>query len=63
VVVCYPLRLSGATGTHRKDDRLAEQLRSDNEAAVTSWMNALTTAERSACWRESEMSTNFRGQV
>ena len=64
IVVGYPLRLSGATGTQSEKMTLfAEQLRERYELPVHLWDERLTTAEAQRLLRESEMSTKRRGQV
>jgi putative Holliday junction resolvase len=64
IVVGYPLRLSGATGTQsEKITVFAEQLRQRYELPVHLWDERLTTAEAQRVLRESEMSTKRRGQV
>src|SRR5256885_430773 len=64
IVVGYPLRLSGATGTQsEKMSAFAEQLRARYELPVHLWDERLTTAEAQRVLRESEMSTKRRGQV
>jgi putative Holliday junction resolvase len=64
IVVGYPLRLSGATGTQsEKMTAFAEQLRQRYELPVHLWDERLTTAEAQRVLRESEMSTKRRGQV
>ena len=64
IVVGYPLRLSGATGTQsEKMTAFAEQLRQRYELPVHLWDERLTTAEAQRLLRESEMSTKRRGQV
>jgi putative Holliday junction resolvase len=64
IVVGYPLRLSGATGTQsEKMTAFAEQLRQRYELPVHLWDERLTTAEAHRVLRESEMSTKRRGQV
>ena len=64
IVVGYPLRLSGATGTQsEKMAAFAEQLRKRYELPVHLWDERLTTAEAQRVLRESEISTKRRGQV
>lgn len=64
IVVGYPLRLSGATGTQsEKMAAFAEQLRERYKLPVHLWDERLTTAEAQRVLRESEMSTKRRGQV
>jgi putative holliday junction resolvase len=64
IVVGYPLRLSGATGTQsEKMTAFAEQLRQRYQLPVHLWDERLTTAEAQRVLRESEMSTKRRGQV
>jgi len=64
IVVGYPLRLSGATGTQsEKMQAFAEQLRQRYELPVHLWDERLTTAEAQRVLRESEMSTKRRGEV
>jgi len=64
IVVGYPLRLSGATGTQsEKMTVFAEQLRERYELPVHLWDERLTTAEAQRVLRESEISTKRRGQV
>lgn len=64
IVVGYPLRLSGATGTQsEKMAVFAEQLRLRYELPVHLWDERLTTAEAQRVLRESEMSIKRRGEV
>jgi putative holliday junction resolvase len=64
LVVGYPLRLSGATGTQsEKMTIFAEQLRKRYELPVHLWDERLTTAEAQRVLRESEMSVKRRGEV
>jgi putative holliday junction resolvase len=64
LVVGYPLRLSGATGTQsEKMAAFAEQLRRRYELPVHLWDERLTTAEAQRVLRESEMSVKRRSEV
>jgi putative holliday junction resolvase len=64
LVVGYPLRLSGASGTQSEKMTLfAEQLRERYELPVHLWDERLTTAEAQRVLRESEMSVKRRGAV
>ncbi len=64
LVVGYPLRMTGATGTQsEKMTAFAEQLRERYKLPVHLWDERLTTAEAQRVLRESEMSTKRRGQV
>jgi putative holliday junction resolvase len=64
LVVGYPLRLSGATGTQsEKMTVFAEQLRKRYELPVHLWDERLTTAEAQRVLRESEMSVKRRSEV
>jgi putative holliday junction resolvase len=64
LVVGYPLRLSGASGTQSEKMTLfAEKLRERYELPVHLWDERLTTAEAQRVLRESEMSVKRRGEV
>jgi putative Holliday junction resolvase len=64
LVVGYPLRLSGASGTQSEKMTLfAEKLRERYELPVHLWDERLTTAEAQRLLRESEMSVKRRGEV
>src|SRR5690349_15021008 len=64
IVVGYPLRLSGATGTQsEKMAEFAEQLRKKFGIPVHLWDERLTSAEANRVLRDSEMSIRRRGEV
>lgn len=64
IVVGYPLRMSGATGTQSdKMADFAEQLRKKFGIPVHLWDERLTSAEANRVLRDSEMSIRRRGEV
>jgi putative Holliday junction resolvase len=64
IVVGYPLRMSGATGTQsEKMTVFAEALGRYFGLPVHLWDERLTTAEASRVLRDSEMSIKRRGEV
>jgi len=64
IVVGYPLRMSGATGTQsEKMAVFAEELRKRFGLPVHLWDERLTSAEANRVLRESEMSIKRRGEV
>ena len=64
VVVGYPLRMSGASGTQsEKMARFAEELRERFEIPVHLWDERLTSAEANRLLRDTEMSIQRRGKV
>jgi putative Holliday junction resolvase len=64
IVVGYPLRLSGATGTQSdKMAAFAEELRKRFGLPVHLWDERLTSAEANRVLRDSEMSIKRRGEV
>jgi putative holliday junction resolvase len=64
IVVGYPLRMSGATGTQsEKMADFAEQLRKKFGIPVHLWDERLTSAEANRVLRDSEMSIRRRGEV
>ncbi len=64
IVVGYPLRLSGATGTQsEKMTVFAEELRKRFALPVHLWDERLTSAEANRVLRDSEMSIKRRGEV
>jgi putative holliday junction resolvase len=64
IVVGYPLRMSGATGTQsEKMAAFAEELRKKFGIPVHLWDERLTSAEANRVLRESEMSIQRRGEV
>jgi putative holliday junction resolvase len=64
IVVGYPLRMSGATGTQSdKMAAFAEDLRKSFGLPVHLWDERLTSAEANRVLRESEMSIKRRGEV
>jgi putative Holliday junction resolvase len=64
IVVGYPLRMSGATGTQsEKMAAFAEELRKKFCLPVHLWDERLTSAEANRVLRDSEMSIKRRGEV
>ena len=64
IVVGYPLRMSGATGTQSEKMALfAEELRKQFKLPVHLWDERLTSAEANRVLRDSEMSIKKRGEV
>jgi putative Holliday junction resolvase len=64
IVVGYPLRMSGATGTQsEKMAEFAERLRKTFGLPVHLWDERLTSAEANRVLRDSEMSIRRRGEV
>ena len=64
IVVGYPLRMSGATGTQsEKMVAFAEELRKKFRITVHLWDERLSSAEANRVLRESEMSIQRRGEV
>jgi putative pre-16S rRNA nuclease len=64
IVVGYPLRMSGATGTQsEKMAVFAEELRKKFQIPVHLWDERLTSAEANRVLRDSEMSIQRRGEV
>ena len=64
IVVGYPLRLSGATGTQsEKMAVFAEELRKKFRIPVHLWDERLSSAEANRVLRDSEMSIQRRGEV
>jgi putative holliday junction resolvase len=64
IVVGYPLRMSGATGTQsEKMTVFAEELRKKFALPVHLWDERLTSAEANRVLRDSEMSIKRRGEV
>lgn len=64
IVVGYPLRLSGATGTQsEKMTIFAEELRKRFGLPVHLWDERLSSAEANRVLRDSEMSIKRRGEV
>jgi putative Holliday junction resolvase len=64
IVVGYPLRLSGATGTQSdKMAAFAEELHKRFGLPVHLWDERLTSAEANRVLRDSEMSIKRRGEV
>jgi putative holliday junction resolvase len=64
IVVGYPLRLSGATGTQsEKMTVFAEELRKRFGLPVHLWDERLSSAEANRVLRDSEMSIKRRGEV
>jgi putative Holliday junction resolvase len=64
IVVGYPLRMSGATGTQSdKMEQFAEELRMKFGLPVHLWDERLTSAEANRVLRDSEMSIKRRGEV
>ena len=64
IVVGYPLRMSGATGTQsEKMTVFAEELRKRFRLPVHLWDERLTSAEANRVLRDSEMSIKRRGEV
>jgi putative Holliday junction resolvase len=64
IVVGYPLRMSGATGTQsEKMAAFAEELRKKFGIPVHLWDERLTSAEANRVLRDSEMSIRRRGEV
>ena len=64
IVVGYPLRMSGATGTQsEKMAVFAEELRKKFRIPVHLWDERLSSAEASRVLRDSEMSIQRRGEV
>ncbi len=64
IVVGYPLRLSGATGTQSEKMAIfADELRKRFGLPVYLWDERLTSAEANRVLRDSEMSIKRRGEV
>jgi putative holliday junction resolvase len=64
IVVGYPLRMSGATGTQSEKMAIfAEELGKKFEIPVHLWDERLTSAEANRVLRDSEMSIRRRGEV
>jgi putative Holliday junction resolvase len=64
IVVGYPLRMSGATGTQSEKMAIfAEELGKKFQIPVHLWDERLTSAEANRVLRESEMSIRKRGEV
>jgi putative holliday junction resolvase len=64
IVVGYPLRMSGITGTQsEKMAAFADELRRRFALPVHLWDERLTTAEAHRILDETEMSTRRRGEV
>jgi putative Holliday junction resolvase len=64
IVVGYPLRMSGATGTQSEKMALfAEELRKKFRIPVHLWDERLSSAEANRVLRDSEMSIQRRGEV
>lgn len=64
IVVGYPLRMSGETGTQsEKMEQFAEELRKKFGLPVHLWDERLTSAEANRVLRDSEMSIKRRGEV
>lgn len=64
IVVGYPLRLSGATGTQsEKMSVFAEELRKRFGLPVHLWDERLSSAQANRVLRDSEMSIKRRGEV
>lgn len=64
IVVGYPLRLSGATGTQSdKMQVFAEELRKKFGLPVHLWDERLTSSQANRLLRESEVSLKRRGQA
>ena len=64
IVVGYPLRMSGATGTQsEKMAVFAEELRKKFQLPVHLWDERLTSAQANRVLRDSEMSIKRRGEV
>ena len=64
IVIGYPLRMSGATGTQsEKMVAFAEEVRKKFGLPVYLWDERLTSAEANRVLRESEMSIKRRGEV
>ncbi|MFB3917915.1 MAG: Holliday junction resolvase RuvX [Terriglobales bacterium] len=64
IVVGYPLRLSGATGTQaEKMSAFAEELRQRFSLPVHLWDERLTSAEANRLLRETDMSIRRRAEV